>query len=350
MKIGLFFATLSGYLAAFGVVDRPQTPQQRDYVIEKVRLPGGADGVILDAELTLPRGETKVPALVLITGSGPQNKDEELAGHKPFLVLSDHLTRAGYGVLRYDDRGYGKSTGDYETATASDFAADAAAALSFLQAHPRIDADHTGYLGHSEGGYIAPLSQLHTPASFQIYLAGPALPLLPDVMTAQVADIALSQGADQDTVLNEVNLVKDLTAAIRAAGSPDDLHQTLPPLLKAAGANKAAIKENMAAWATPWAMDYARHDPGAALKSLDIPVLALFAEHDLQVSASQNAPVMQELLGHPKSETRILPGLNHLFQPTETGRISEYVQIKTTIDPSALQSITQWLDLITRAD
>ena len=147
MKISLFFATVSGYLAAFGVIDRPQTPQERDYVIETLRLPGGADGVLLDAELTLPSqgARTRFLPLSLITGSGPQNKDEELVGHKPFLVLSDHLTRAGYGVLRYDDRGHGKSTGDYASATASDFAADAAAALSFLQSH------HAGRLAEQTG-------------------------------------------------------------------------------------------------------------------------------------------------------------------------------------------------------
>eukprot|EP00903_Cladosiphon_okamuranus_P001281 g1279.t1 len=348
MKISLFFATVSGYLAAFGLVDRPQTPQVRDYVIETLKLPGGADGVLLDAELTLPRGNDKVPAIVFITGSGPQNKDEELVGHKPFLVLSDHLTRAGYGVLRYDDRGYGKSTGDYQTATASDFAADAAAALSFLQSHPRVDADKTGYLGHSEGGYIAPLAQLHSPASFQIFLAGPALPLLPDVMTTQVADIALSEGADEDAILNEVNLVKDLTEVIRAAKTPAELQQTLLPLLKNAGADKAATKDNLATWATHWAIEYANHDPRPSLKSLDVPVLALFGEHDLQVSAKQNAPVMRDLLTHPNSEITVLGGLNHLFQPTKSGRISEYLQIKTTIDATALSAITLWLDDVTR--
>lgn len=349
MKISLFFATVSGYMAAFGMIDRPQTPQQRDYIVEAVSLPGGADGVLLDAELTLPKGDDKVPAIVLITGSGPQNKDEELVGHKPFLVLSDHLTRAGYGVLRYDDRGHGKSTGDYAAATASDFAADAAAALAFLQSHPRVNADRTGYLGHSEGGYIAPLAQMHTPASFQVFLAGPALPLLPDVMTTQVADIARSEGLDEETILKEVNLVRDLTEAIRAAKTPAELHATLPPLLKEAGANKATTKENLAAWATPWAIEYADYDPRPSLKSLDVPVLALFGEHDLQVSASQNAPVMQALLQHPSSETLILPGLNHLFQPTTTGRISEYLQIKTTIDPSALEALTSWLDEVTNS-
>jgi len=349
MKISLLFATLSGYLAAFGVIDRPQTPQDRNYIVEHVRIPGGDDGVLLDAELTLPRGRNKVPAIVMITGSGPQNKDEELAGHKPFLVLSDALTRRGYAVLRYDDRGHGKSTGDYATATAADFAADAAAALAYLQAHPRVKPDQTGYLGHSEGGYLAPVAQIHTPANFQVFLAGPALPLLPDVMTTQVSDISLSEGADNDAVRREVNLVLELTEALRRADTPDDVRAVLPGLFEKSGADDRTIRENLAVWATPWALDYASHDPGPALQSLDVPVLALYGERDLQVSAMQNAPLMRQLLSHPQSETIVLPGLNHLFQPTDTGRVSEYIRIKTTIDPIALEAIGSWLDRVAPA-
>ncbi|MHA7773668.1 alpha/beta hydrolase family protein [Roseibium sp. M-1] len=344
MKIGLILSSISGYMAALGVIDRPQTPKRRDYVIEHLRIPGGDASVILDAELTLPKGSRKVPAIVLISGSGRQNKNEELAGHKPFLVLSDYLTRRGYGVLRFDDRGHGQSTGDFSTATARDFAADAAAALSYLKSHPRVSSERTGYLGHSEGGYIAPLAQTREPAAFQIYLAGPALPLLPDVMTTQVADIARAEGADADAVQNEINLVKDLTAILRTATSRSELRIPLTQLFTGVGADKSAIKANLAMWATRWAMDYASYDPRPPLQSLDIPVLALFGEKDLQVSASQNAPVMKELLSHPQSRTLVLPQLNHLFQPTCTGRVSEYLRIKTTIDPAALDAIGGWLD------
>ena len=149
------------------------------------------------------------------------------------------------------------------------------------------------------------------------------------------------------TILREVNLVRDLTEAIRAADTPADLELTLPPLLKQAGADKATTRENLAVWATPWAIEYAHYDPRTALRSLDVPVLALFGEHDLQVSAKQNAPVMRALLKHPNSQSVVLPGLNHLFQPTTTGRISEYLQIKTTIDPLALEAVTLWLDKVT---
>lgn len=350
MMLDTLFATISGYLAAFGVIDRPQTPQERDYVIEHVRIPGGAEGVVLDAELTLPKGTEAVPGLVLITGSGPQNKNEELAGHKPFLVLSDHLTRSGFGVLRFDDRGVGASTGDFETVTSEGLASDAAAALAYLKSHPRIQSSKTGYLGHSEGGYLAPIAQGMNAAAFHIYLAAPTLPLLPDVMAVQVEDIARAEGASEETVTKEVQVVADVTNALRKAKNVVELKSEIPEIFKTAGASKSVIKANLAVWATPWAMSYVDHEPGPLLEDLDIPVLALFGEFDLQVSPKENAPVMQAALSHPASETHVLDGLNHLFQPTETGRVSEYLRIKTTIDPIALTTMSDWLDQVTQAD
>lgn len=347
MKFDALFATLSGYLAVFGVIDRPQTPYHRDYIIEHIRIPGGEGGVVLDAELTLPKGTGQVPGLVLITGSGPQNKNEELIGHKPFLVLADHLTNSGYGVLRYDDRGVGKSSGNFEAATASDLAADAAAALAYLKTHPRILSETSGYLGHSEGGYLAPIAHRLMPSDFQVYLAGPAYPLIPDVMRKQVKDITLSEGGDNKMVANETSALDDISDALKIAVSPEDARNRITLILQDHGASKKQIKENLSVWATPWALEYAHHEPDTFLKTLDIPVLALFAEKDLQVAAEINANEMRSLLRHRSSEVEILPGLNHLFQPTETGKVSEYLTIKTTIDPKALNRISDWLDTIT---
>lgn len=347
MRLDALFATLSGYLAIFGVIDRPQTPQVRDYEIEHDRVPGGDDGVTLDAELTYPNKAGPVPALVLITGSGPQNKNEELLGHKPFLVLSDHLTKAGYAVLRYDDRGVGKSTGNHASATPSDLAADAAAAMTYLKSHPRIQQDQTGYLGHSEGGYLAPLAHEMSDASFLIFLAGPALPLIPDVMRTQVVDITISEGKTPEEAKREEHAVLELSDLLKAAESPEEVREKLPVILARNGATKKVIKANLAVWATPWALEYASHEPAEALKALEIPVLALFGEKDLQVAARPNAEKMREHLKHPASEVVTLQGLNHLFQPTKTGRISEYLTIKTTLDPSALHRMTSWLERVT---
>lgn len=347
MKLDILLATVSGYLAAFGVVDRQQTPKIRDYVIEHVRIPGGASGVTLDAELTLPAGNAPVPGIVLITGSGPQNKNEELVGHKPFLVLSDHLTRSGFGVLRFDDRGVGDSTGDFTTATARDLASDAAAALSYLKAHPGILPGKTGYLGHSEGGYIAPIAQTMSAADFHVYLAGPALPLIPDVMAVQVEDIARAEGSSEKTIAQETRLVADITDALAKTENVEELKTSIPAILERSGATASQIKDNVAIWATPWARAYVHHKPCPLLEALDIPVLALFGEYDLQVSAKENAPVMEAALKHPASRTQVLEGLNHLFQPTSTGRVSEYLKIRTTIDPTALNAMTDWLKVVT---
>ncbi len=347
MRLDALFATLSGYLAIFGVIDRPQTPQNRDYVIEHVRIPGGDDGVLLDAELTFPKGAGPFPALVLITGSGPQNKNEEILGHKPFLVLSDHLTKAGYAVLRYDDRGVGKSTGNYSAATPADLAADAAAAMTYLKSHTRILPEKTGYIGHSEGGYLAPLAHEMSNAGFQIYLAGPALPLIPDVMQTQTADITLAEGGSVEDAEREERAVTELTALLKTAENADEVRQKLPEILARFGASQKSIEANLELWATPWALAYAHYQPEAALRALDIPVLALFGDKDLQVAARKNADKMRSYLKHPASEVETLIGLNHLFQPTSTGRISEYLTIKTTLDPLALNRITSWLDHVT---
>lgn len=346
MNFAVFAATLAGYAAALDLVQRPQEPRQRDYVIEHVQIPGGAESVFLDAEISLPDKDGTFPGIVLITGSGPQDKNETMVGHKPFLVLSDYLTRRGYAVLRYDDRGVAKSTGSFETATAADLAMDASTALRFLKNHPRVDPERSGYLGHSEGGYIAPLAAEGTPGAFHVYLASPALPLLPDVMRTQVKDIHQAEGEPLDTILKEVRLVEKLTEILKTSTNVEQVEQAVTPLLKAHGATDRQINENVSLWATPWALGYAHYKPAPALKALDVPVLALFGGTDLQVSARENAPVMATYLSHPFSKVLVLPGHNHLFQPSATGRVSDYLTISTTIAPQALSAIANWLDQI----
>lgn len=348
MNVDLLLATFAGYLAVFGLSDRPQDPKVRDYTIETVRIRTASGTAILDAELTLPKGAGHVPAVVLITGSGPQDKNEEIAGHKPFLVLSDHLTKSGYAVLRYDDRGVGRSTGDFATATPQDLASDAAAALAYVKSHPRVLSAKAGYIGHSEGGYLAPIAQQIEPAAFHVYLAGPALPLVPDVMRTQVQDIGRAEGLPDDVIARQMQAVNDISAALLNSATPADLHRLITTALRNSGASGSQVRQNLAVWATPWAAAYARHDPLKQLAGLSVPVLALFGEHDLQVSASENVPIMRKALTHPLSDVRTLPGLNHLFQPTRTGRIDEYIRIATTIDPIALEAIATWLDAIVK--
>ncbi len=323
---------------------RPQEPETRDYVLEAVSFPGAEEGVTLAGEITLPQGEGPFPGVVLISGSGPQDRNEELMGHKPFLVLSDYLTRRGYAVLRYDDRGFGESTGDFGTATSEDFAGDAAAALDFLKDDDRVDAERTSYVGHSEGGLIAPMAVQTEPSAAMVLLAGPAVSLS-DVILRQTGDMLRAEGGSEGDIEKAVEINRGAFDIVRSGGIDEEsVEDTLTAYFTEAGMAKAAAESAASRMTGPWmvwAMDY---DPVPALKAYDGPVLALFGSKDTQVSADANAPVMEEALSDLQSRVVTLDGLNHLFQPAETGGLSEYIEIETTFDDAALNEIADWLD------
>jgi pimeloyl-ACP methyl ester carboxylesterase len=180
--------------SACGFLPRPQNPVKRAYVVREATISGGAEGIQLAGELTMPQGAGPFPGIVLLSGTGPQDRNEKILGHKPFLVLSDYLTRHGYAVFRYDDRGYGKSTGNHITAVYEDFAADASAALAWLKSLNEIDAEHSGYIGHSQGGSVAVIASFMEPAGFVVSLAG-------GVQT--LAEVVLQQTLDQARVLHK---------------------------------------------------------------------------------------------------------------------------------------------------
>lgn len=323
---------------------RPQDPSDRPYQIEKVRISGGAPDVILAGELTLPESEGPFEAIVMITGSGAQNRNEEIAGHRPFLVISDYLTRQGYAVLRTDDRGFGHSTGDFQSATMADFAEDAAASFRWLALRSDINSEKIGFLGHSEGGFVAPAAAQLAPASFLILLAGAALPLLPDVMLTQVTDIATQNGATADEIARERSLVLSITNALADVTTPKEAADAVEKVFRSGGATKQQIKNNVRVWGTQWGINYIGQEPKVNLKAFDGPALALFGSTDLQVSAKVNAPIMRENLLNPLSEVVVFDGLNHLFQPSESGSIDDYAKIDTTIDPIVLEEISRWLE------
>ena len=338
-----FFAVLAGCAAILAAWPRPQDPRNRPYRIESVQFAGGP-GVTLAGELTMPRTGGPFRAIILITGSGPQDRNETIVGHRPFLVLSDHLTRAGYAVLRYDDRGVGQSTGDFKTATMSDFANDAAGAFSWLSAHPEIDSSAIGFIGHSEGGYIAPAAARMVPAAFMVLLAGPAKRLLPDVMARQFADIQRVDGVGKDIMAKARRQYEGATRILGMPGTIEDTRVRLDTYLEAEGLSARQRAETLDLWGNPWGIEYATHDPVPALRAFDGPVLALFGSTDLQVSAEENAPVMRRNLVDVRSEVVVFEGLNHLFQPSESGSIDDYIWIDTTIDPMVMTKITEWLE------
>ncbi|MGX1807812.1 alpha/beta hydrolase family protein [Nocardia sp. NPDC055321] len=303
-----------------------------------------SDAITVAGTLTLPRDGGPHPAVLLITGSGPQNRDEELLGHKPFLVIADALTRAGYAVLRVDDRGVGGTGGDLNESGYPDLADDVVAGLTYLRTRADIDGARLGLLGHSEGGYLAPLvaARPDSGVAFTITLAGPAVPGA-DVVLEQTRLIMAAEGAPPEridaeiatlTTLNDLLRSGDLDAARRYARERND---ALP-------ADQRATPQDIDAQLSPYFAALVAYDPAPALAALRTPVLALFGGRDLQVPPAQSEPPMRALLtANPDATVHTFPGLNHLMQPTETGLPSEYATTETTVDPRVLTYLTEWL-------
>ncbi|MEZ4321749.1 MAG: alpha/beta hydrolase [Myxococcota bacterium] len=328
---------------------RPQDPVPPfPYVVEEVEIPS-VPGVTLAGTLTRPEGTGPFPAVVLLTGSGPQDRDEALLGHRPFAVLADHLTRAGIAVLRTDDRGFGASTGTFATARTPDFADDAAHALAWLDA--RADTGPTGLVGHSEGGLVAPIVQARTEpdaphADFLVLLAGPAVSGAA-ILEEQGARIAAASGVSAD----EVELQRAQSrAAIQAAIDGADLQGLMKAVRAVPGsdaATDAELKPALTPLTTPWFRWFLAFDPTDTLKRVDVPVLALFGEKDLQVPADQSEGPMRDALGE-RGTVEVLPGLNHLFQPASTGAPAEYAGIDITMDPVMLDRVASWILEVSR--
>jgi hypothetical protein len=281
--------------------------------------------------------------VILLTGSGAQNRDEEVFGHKPFLVIADHLTRRGIAVLRYDDRGVGKSTGKFASATSEDFAGDAWAAWQVLAARPEIDAKRIGLLGHSEGGLIAPmLAAAHPEVAFVIMVAGPGVPG-DQIMLVQATAIMKASGAPEAAITANTDLQQRIFAILREETSMARAAERIEAIpVGSKEASAALVRQS----ASPWMRFFVLYDPAPALAKVRCPVLALGAEFDLQVLPEQNLPVIEAALkkGGNKDVTVVrLPGLNHLLQPAKTGLPAEYAQIETTIAPAALDTITTWI-------
>lgn len=320
---------------------RPQTPKPPyPYRSEDVAFPNPAGGGhTLAGTLTLPPGPGPFPAAVLVSGSGPQDRDESIMGHKPFLVLADHLTRRGIAVLRFDDRGVGKSGGTFVGATSADFATDAHAAVRYLLGRKEIDPKRVGIVGHSEGGVIGPLVAAAHPADvgFLVLLAGPGLPG-EVVGRTQVRDMFRAEGMDEKALKGVLAL-----NALSLAALKRPWHDPRPVLAAAAGGLAGAAKDR---WrpkppGDPWLRFFVGYDPAPTLAKVRCPVLALNGEKDLQVAAKDNLAAIKAAC--PQADCRELPGLNHLFQPCATGGLGEYAEIETTLDPSVLEAVAEWI-------
>jgi pimeloyl-ACP methyl ester carboxylesterase len=337
-------------------LNRPQEPKPPfPYDEEEVSYENKRDGVKLAGTLTLPRGKTSSPSVILITGSGPQNRNEELLGHKPFLVLADYLTRRGVAVLRVDDRGVGGSTGAVSNSTSENFAADALAGIEFLKGHKGIDAKRIGLIGHSEGGLIAPLvASQSDDVAFIVLLAGPGLPG-EDILLAQAALILKASGAGPEALAKQRATQEMMFAVLKQEKDNATAEKKLSEEFdkQTAGLSeveKAQAKQTLEAQIkmvlSPWFRYFLTYDPRPTLAKVKCPVLALNGENDLQVPVMENLREIEATLkaaGNKDVTVMRLPKLNHLFQTSETGLPGEYVKIEETIAPAALKTIGDWV-------
>lgn len=327
--------------------DRPQVPKAPlPYAAEDVTVQS-APGVTLACTLTHPASGGPFPAAVLITGSGPQDRDEALMGHQPFLVLADHLSRHGIAVLRCDDRGFAKSTGVFGAATSRDFAVDAEASAAFLRARPGIDPARVGLIGHSEGGLIAPMVAAQDPKiAFIVMLAGPGVPSR-QLMAAQRAAVSRVMGIPADQTARNEALMAQVEDIDIAAGSQAEAEGKVEALLAQVQPPPPAnvLKAQARQLTSDWYRAFIAYDPRPTLERLRIPVLALGGDKDAQVVASQNLPAIRAALKDDPDATVIeLPGLNHLFQTAQTGSPLEYAKITETMSPGVLQMVADWIN------
>ncbi|MCI0437064.1 MAG: alpha/beta fold hydrolase [Gemmatimonadetes bacterium] len=350
-----------------GKVEAPSRPQNPGlpfpYDATEVTFPNQADRITLAGTLTLPRSAGPHPAVILISGSGPQDRDESIMEHKPFLVLADHLTRNGIAVLRYDDRGVGKSTGMFATATSENFMSDALAATAYLRTRTGIDPARIGLAGHSEGGLIAPMAAAQSrDIAFIILLAGPGV-TGEEILYAQGEKIMRASGVPDPLIERNRDVQRTLFTIVRE--EPDrekaaeqmrtqlrEVVAAMSPLERQAlgvGGDDpgAAIEVQIRQVNSPWFRFFLSFDPATALSRVTVPVLALNGELDLQVPHDQNLPAIEAALrsaGNPDVTARTLPRLNHLFQTATTGVPAEYARIQETFSPAALDLITSWIN------
>lgn len=346
---------LSREVAQKETVLRPQEPlKPYPYYTEEVTFTNKKANIELAGTLSLPQKEGVFPVVVLISGSGPQNRDEELFGHRPFLVLADHLTRNGIAVLRYDDRGTALSTGNFESATSEDFSEDVEAAVAYLQTRKEIDKNNVGLIGHSEGGMIAPMvASRDQDIAFIVLMAGVGIPgdellLLQQRAVGKVSGLSETMLMDIETANRTVfTMIKESTDLTQLSSDLTQYLKEHPDSTNPPGVDAdtyAQIKVDQLL--NPWWLHFIRYDPANTLEEVTCPVLAINGERDLQVPPQENLPSIQTALergGNTQVTIKELPKLNHLFQESTTGSPTEYGQISQTIAPEALDTILSWI-------
>lgn len=338
---------------------RPQEPKGPfPYTIEEVQYENKKAKINLGGTLTIPEGEGKHPVVILISGSGPQDRDQTILKHKPFWVLADYWTRKGFAVLRFDDRGVGASEGDFATSTSADFATDVEAGVNFLKQHDRINNKKIGLVGHSEGGMIAPMvASKNKDVAFIVLLAGPGVGG-DELLLKQSQDILKQQGASEDGIAASQKILRKLYDAVLEdkkdqMGVGDlvkvvqgDVEMLDDATRKEVGLDGMALRQIGVTLQSPWMRYFVRHQPEDYLKKVKCPVLAINGENDLQVAAEPNLNAIEAALKKAKNKAVkivALPQLNHLFQTSETGAVEEYITIEETFSPEAMKLVLDWM-------
>jgi pimeloyl-ACP methyl ester carboxylesterase len=325
---------------------RPQNPvKPYPYREEEVSYNNPVAKIQLAATLTIPPGKGPFPAVLLIVGSGPHDRDETLMGHKPFLVLADYLTRKGIVVLRADKRGVGKSGGNYSQAVMADFASDAEAGVGYLKTRTEVNPHKIGLVGHSEGGIEAPMAATHDPdVAFIVLMAGPGVPG-DEILAQQVVLIGRAAGKSQEEVEKDAAIQKEVLATVKKDEDDAALEKDLRAVM-AGKVPEAQMGMQIKIVTSPWFRDFLKYDPAATLSKVTCPVLDINGERDLQVPPEQNLPAIRKALaagGNKNFEVDELSGLNHLFQTAKTGGVGEYGDIEETMSPMALEKVASWI-------
>lgn len=341
---------------------RPQEPKAPfPYKIEEIEFTNAKENINLAGTLTLPQKKEKSSAVILIAGSGPNDRDETIFGHKPFWVLADYLSRNGIAVLRYDKRGVEKSGGEYFTATTQDFADDAEAALNYLKSRKEIDSSSIGLIGHSEGGIIAPMiASQNKDVKFLVLMAGLGvsgieLSLAQNQFAFNKASLSDKEKDSLNEILKKVftstdNWTEYVGSEAERSALKNELNilwQNLPMKIRGQVTKETFIEKTTANIATPWFRHFLKVNPPIYLQKLSIPVLAINGEKDTQVDYKCNLSAIEAALiqaDNIKYKIKTYPNLNHLFQESNTGEIDEYVKIEQTISPKVLSDVTKWIE------
>lgn len=338
---------------------RPQEPTRPPtYIVDNVKFKNTTDNITLAGTLTLPKKEGIFTTVVLISGSGAQNRNEELLGHKPFLVLADYLTNKGIAVLRFDDRGTAESEGDFNAANTKDLANDVNAAINYLKTRKEVDKKHIGLIGHSEGGIIAPMIAANSKdIDFIVLMAGTGIPGN-ELLLLQQSLIAKASGDNEEDIEIMKNINKNAFDIIISADNQEQAQKKLTEYLTMAitqlpkNQMPKGIKEDdfiklqVNELTSPWMQYFLKYNPADALEQVNCAVLAINGSKDLQVPATVNLEAIKKALekgGNKNVTIKEFQNLNHLFQECKVGLPSEYEVIEQTISPMVLDEISNWI-------